>query len=69
MSNNVYKVVEITGSSPDSIAEAVRVGVRRANKTLRNLDWVEVTSIRGHIEAGEVEHFQVSRKVGVRLDD
>ena len=67
--NNTYKIVEIAGTSPDSIAEAMRSGVRRASGTLRNLDWVEVVGIRGHVEGGEIAHFQVEMKVGFRLED
>ncbi len=69
MSDHTYKVTEIVGSSPDSIDQAVRNGVSRAATTLRNLDWFEVTEIRGHLADGAVGHFQVSMKVGFRLDD
>jgi dodecin len=69
MSDHTYKITEIVGSSPVSIDEAVRNGVSRAATTLRNLDWFEVTEIRGHLTGGEVGHFQVSMKVGFRLDD
>ncbi len=66
---STYKIVQIAGTSPDSIAEAMRNGVARASQTLRNLDWVEVTSIRGHIEDGTIAHYQVEMKVGFRLED
>jgi flavin-binding protein dodecin len=66
---STYKIVELAGTSTESIQQAVRNGVSRANQTLRNLDWFEVTGIRGHIENGEVQHFQVEMKVGFRLDD
>jgi flavin-binding protein dodecin len=66
---STYKIVELAGTSTESIQEAVRNGVRRANQTLRELDWFEVTGIRGHIENGEVAHFQVEMKVGFRLED
>jgi dodecin len=69
MSDHTYKITEIVGSSPDSIDAAIRSGVARASTTLRNLDWFEVTEIRGHLQGGEVGHFQVSMKVGFRLDD
>jgi flavin-binding protein dodecin len=69
MSDHTYKVTEIVGSSPDSIDAAIRSGVARASTTLRNLDWFEVTEIRGHLQDGAVGHFQVSMKVGFRLDD
>jgi hypothetical protein len=62
-------VTEIVGSSPESIDRAVRNAITRASATLRNLDWFEVTEIRGHIEGGEVGHFQVTVKVGFRLED
>jgi flavin-binding protein dodecin len=68
VADNTYKIVELAGTSPDSIAEAMRSGVARANETLRNLDWVEVTQIRGHIVDGAIQHFQVQMKVGFRLE-
>lgn len=67
--NNTYRLVEIVGTSPVSIAEAVKNGIERANQTLRNLDWFEVGQIRGHIEHGEVAHFQVHLKVGFQLEE
>lgn len=67
--SSTYKIVEIAGTSPDSIAEAMRSGVRRASQTLREVDWVEVVSIRGHVEGGEIAHFQVEMKIGFRLED
>jgi flavin-binding protein dodecin len=69
MSDHTYKITEIVGSSPESIDAAIRSGVARASTTLRNLDWFEVTEIRGHLQDGAVGHFQVSMKVGFRLDD
>ena len=66
---HTYKISEIVGSSPDSVDGAIRNGVARANQTVRNLDWFEVIGVRGHIENGQVGHFQVSMKVGFRLDD
>jgi len=67
--NSTYKIVEVAGTSPESVAEAMRSGVRRASRTLRNVDWVEVIGIRGHVEDGEIAHFQVDMKVGFRLED
>ncbi|MGB9182870.1 MAG: dodecin [Solirubrobacteraceae bacterium] len=67
--SSTYKIVEVAGTSPDSIAEAMRSGVRRASQTLREIGWVEVVSIRGHVEDGEVAHFQVEMKIGFRLED
>lgn len=69
MTDNTYKVTEIVGTSTDSVQQAVRNGISRASQSLRNLDWFEVTEIRGHIENGEVAHFQVGMKIGFRLDD
>ncbi|UGS38380.1 dodecin [Capillimicrobium parvum] len=63
-----YKIVEVAGTSTESIAEAMRSGVKRAGETLRNLDWVEVNSIRGHVEGNEIAHFQVEMKIGFRLE-
>jgi flavin-binding protein dodecin len=68
MSNQTYKITEIVGSSPDGVDAAIRSGIARAADSLRNLDWFEVTEIRGHLEDGQVGHFQVSMKVGFRLD-
>lgn len=69
MANHVYRVTEIVGSSPDSIDQAIRNGVSRAGETLRNVDWFEVTQIRGQITDNDVAHFQVGLKLGFRLDD
>ena len=69
MSDATYRVIELTGTSAVGVTEAMQNGVARANKTLRNLDWVEVNNIRGHIADGQIAHFQVSMKVGFRMDD
>ena len=69
MSDRTYRVTEIVGTSTESLQQAVRNGVARAAQTIRHLDWFEVTQIRGHIVDGEVEHFQVSMKIGFRLED
>jgi flavin-binding protein dodecin len=69
MSNRTYRVSEIVGTSPDSIEQAVRNGISRAAKTLRHVDWFEVTEVRGQVKDGAVEHFQVGIKVGFRLED
>ena len=68
MSSNIYSVSEIVGSSTEGIDDAVRGAVARAGETLHNLDWFEVTDIRGRIEDGRCR-FQVTLKVGFRLDD
>jgi flavin-binding protein dodecin len=68
MSNHVYRITEIVGSSPDGVDQAIRNAVSRASQTLRNLDWFEVTEIRGHLNDGQIGHVQVTMKVGFRLD-
>ncbi len=69
MTNHTYRVTEIVGTSPEGLEPAVRNAVSRASETLRNLDWFEITEVRGQIEGGEVAHWQVGLKVGFRLDD
>jgi len=69
MSDHIYRVTEIVGTSQDGIDQAVRNAIARASATIRHLDWFEVVQVRGQIAEGEVEHFQVSLKVGFRLDD
>jgi flavin-binding protein dodecin len=69
MADHVYRVTEIVGSSADGTDAAIRNGLARAATTLRNLDWFEVTEIRGHLVQGAVGDFQVTMKVGFRLDD
>ncbi len=68
MSDHVYKSIEITGSSTTSIDEATRRAVSKASETVRNIEWFEVDDIRGHVEDGQVAHFQVTVKIGFRLD-
>jgi dodecin len=69
MSDHVYRVTEIVGSSPDGVDQAIRNAIARASQTLRNLDWFEVVNIRGHINEGQVGHVQVTMKIGFRLDE
>ena len=69
MSDRIYRVTEIVGTSPDGIESAIRNALQRAAQTLRHLDWFEVTQIRGQIEDDRVAHFQVGLKVGFRLED
>jgi len=68
MSNQVYKIIEITGASPDSIQDAVRVAVAKAAETVRNLEWFEVIETRGEIADQKLIQFQVTVKIGFRLD-
>ncbi|HYE29866.1 MAG TPA: dodecin [Methylomirabilota bacterium] len=69
MRDHVYKKVEIVGSSKTGIEDAVNNAIGRASKTLRNLRWFEVSEIRGHLENGQVAHWQVTVKVGFNLED
>jgi flavin-binding protein dodecin len=69
MTDHVYKSVEITGSSPAGVKEAIDGAIAKASQTLRHLDWFEVTSIRGYIDEGSVAHYQVTLKIGFRLED
>ena len=69
MSNHVYKIIEIAGSSQTSIDDAIRNAVTRASKTVRNMRWFEVVETRGHIEGNNVAHFQVTLKIGFTLDE
>lgn len=66
---SVYKVTEVVGTSSTSIADAVRIAVKRAGKTIRNMGWFEVVETRGMIKDGEVAEFQVVVKIGFKLDD
>ena len=69
MTDHVYSVSEIVGSAPGSIDDAIRNALDRARRTLRHLDWFEVTEIRGQIRDDQVAHYQVGLKVGFRLED
>lgn len=69
MTAHTYRVTEIVGSSHEGLDAAIRNGLARASKNLRQLDWFEVTQIRGHLDGGTVGHFQVGLKVGFRLEE
>ena len=69
MSNHVYKLIELTGSSTTGIEDAVNNAIARAAKTVRNMRWFEVTETRGEITGGKVNHWQVTVKVGFTLDE
>lgn len=69
MSGHVYRVIEVVGSSPDGIDAAIRNGIQRVARTTRNLDWFEVTEIRGQLGDGDIAHVQVGLKVGFRIED
>ena len=64
-----YKKIVIVGTSPVSFAEAVKAAIKDASQTVRHIDWFEVIETRGHVADGKVEHFQVTLKVGFRLED
>jgi dodecin len=69
MSDHVYKIIELTGSSKTSIEDAVKNAVSRASKTVRNMRWLQVIDTRGHIDNNEVAHWQVIIKIGFTLDE
>ena len=69
MSDHVYKTIELVGSSALGPDDAVRTAVKRASQTVRNLRWFEVLETRGHIENGEIAHWQVTVKVGFTLEE
>ena len=64
MSDHVYKIVELVGSSPTSIEDAIQTAIARAASTIDNIRWFEVTDTRGHVEGGKVSHYQVTIKIG-----
>lgn len=68
MSNHVYKILELTGSSTADIEDAVNNALAKANETVRNMQWFEIVDTRGHIQDGKVAHWQVTLKVGFTLE-
>lgn len=68
MSDHIYKVIEIVGSSAKSSDDAIQQAIAKAGETLHNLDWFEVVEMRGHIVGAKVAHYQVKVKIGFRLD-
>lgn len=69
MSDNIYKIIEVVGSSTDSIEDAIQKAVKRAASTIHDLRWFEVTETRGHIEDGRVAHYQVTLRIGFTLTE
>jgi flavin-binding protein dodecin len=67
--NHVYRIIQVAGSSENSIEDAIQNAVGRASRTLRQVGWFEVLETRGHVEDGRVAHYQVTLKVGFTLDD
>ncbi|WP_404994013.1 dodecin [Cupriavidus pauculus] len=68
MSSHTYKLVEIVGTSPDGSDAAIRSALAKAAETIKHIDWFEVTETRGHVEDGKVAHFQVTLKIGFRVN-
>ena len=69
MSDHIYKSIELTGSSSTTVEDAVQNAITKAAKTMRNMHWFQVMETRGHIDEGKVAHWQVTLKVGFRLED
>ena len=69
MAEHIYRIAEIVGTSPNGVDDAIRNAVSRASQTLRNIDWFEMSEIRGHLTDGQVADWQVTVKIGFRLDD
>lgn len=69
MSENTYKIVELVGSSVTGTDDAIRNAIAKAARTLKNMDWFEVVQTRGHLKDNQIAHFQVTLKVGFRLED
>ena len=68
MADHIYKKIELVGSSPKGIEEAVKNAISRAKKTVRNMRWFEVVETRGYLDEGKIEHWQVTLKVGFTLE-
>jgi len=69
MSNHVYRLTEVVGSSPTSVDDAIRTAVRKAAQTVRNIEWFEAQEVRGQVVDGDVAYYQVRVKIGFRVDD
>ena len=69
MPTKTYKLIELVGSSPKSSDDAIRNAVEKASQTIKNIDWFQVVETRGHVENNVVAHFQVTLKVGFRIED
>ena len=69
MSDHVYKIVELVGSSPTGIEDAIQTAIARASSTIDNIRWFEVTDTRGHVEGGKVLHYQVTIKIGFTVKE
>jgi flavin-binding protein dodecin len=69
MTNHIYKKIELVGSSPNSVEQAIQEAITTASQSLEHIDWFEVNEVRGDVKNGQIGHFQVSLKVGFRLND
>ena len=69
MSNHVYRLSEVVGSSPTSVDDAIRTAIRKASQTVRNIEWFEAKEVRGQVVDGDVAHYQVRLKIGFRVED
>jgi dodecin len=69
VSNHVYRLSEVVGSSPTSIDDAIKTALQKASRTVRNIEWFEAQEIRGQVVDGDVAHFQVRLKIGFRVED
>ena len=69
MQDHVYKMIDLVGTSDTSIEDAIQTAIARASRTMRNLRWFEVAQMRGHIENGQVRHYQVVLRVGFTLEE
>jgi dodecin len=68
VSDSIYRITEVVGTSPESVQQAIRNGIARVSRTVRNVEWFEATEIRGQVENGEIAAFQVTLKVGFKLE-
>ena len=69
MTNHVYRLTEVVGSSPTSVDDAIRTAVRKASETVRNIEWFQTEEVRGQVVDGDVAYYQVSLKLGFRVED
>jgi flavin-binding protein dodecin len=69
MASHVYKLIELVGTSPTSTDDAIRNAIQKAGATVKHIDWFQVIESRGHVQDGKVAHFQVSLKIGFRIED
>jgi flavin-binding protein dodecin len=68
VSDSIYRITEVVGTSPESVQQAIRNGIARVSRTVRNVEWFEATEIRGQVENGDIKAFQVTLKVGFKLE-